>query len=215
MGGTSGWGALHPPKQDEKVFADTWQGRAFALTLESVRISGRNLDAARHAMERLDREAYLNDGYYGRWLNAAELMLVESGILASGAIEARARKLRGERVEEPPIPAPNKPDYAPTAAGSLRTVETSPGFAVGDRVRTRSTPSPGHTRLPRYARGHTGTVEVVQPAAVLPDTHAHFEGENPQYVYSVRFDSRELWGHEAEPFTLTIELFESYLLRAD
>jgi hypothetical protein len=46
---------------------------------------------------------------------------------------------------------------------------------------------------------------------VLPDTHAHFQGENPQHVYSVRFDSRELWGADAEPFKLTIEMFDSYL----
>ena len=69
----------------------------------------------------------------------------------------------------------------------------------------------GHTRLPRYVRGHTGVVEFVQPPSVLPDTNAHFQGENPQYVYTVRFDSHELWGADAEPFALTIEMFESYL----
>jgi nitrile hydratase len=52
---------------------------------------------------------------------------------------------------------------------------------------------------------------LVQPSAVLPDTHAHFLGENPQYIYSVRFDSQELWGPGAASFALTIELFESYL----
>jgi len=30
-------------------------------------------------------------------------------------------------------------------------------------------------------------------------------------VYTVRFDSHELWGADAEPFALTIEMFESYL----
>ncbi|MEV6862732.1 SH3-like domain-containing protein [Streptosporangium subroseum] len=61
------------------------------------------------------------------------------------------------------------------------------------------------------SRGDGGVVALIQPAAVLPDTNAHFLGENPQYVYSVRFDSRELWGADAEPFALTVELFESYL----
>jgi nitrile hydratase len=60
-------------------------------------------------------------------------------------------------------------------------------------------------------RGHRGVVDIIEPAAVLPDTHAHFLGENPQYVYTVRFDSRELWGADTEPFTLTAELYESYL----
>ena len=216
MGGTDGWGPVHPPSPDEPVFAETWEGRAFALALLSMgRVSGRNLDAFRHALERLDRTAYLSDGYFGRWLNAAELMLVESAILAPGAVDARARGLRGEQVEEPPVPEPNKPDYAATGPGSLRTVDQVPAFAVGDTVRARDISPAGHTRLPGYVRGHTGVVEIIQPAALLPDTHAHFLGENPQHVYSVRFESRELWGTgpdtDAEPFALTIELFESYL----
>lgn len=213
MGGTPGWGPMHPPRRDEPVFAEPWQGRAFALTLLSSRIAcgGVNADAFRHALERLDRAAYLDDGYYGRWLNAAELMLTERSILAPGAIEARARNLRGEHAAEPPIPEPARPDYAPTAKGSLRIVDTAPAFAVGERVRARDISPPGHTRLPGYIRGHIGVVELIQPAAVLPDTNADFLGENPQHVYSVRFDSRELWGPGAEPFAVTAELYESYL----
>ena len=213
MGGTEGWGPTHPPRVDEPAFPEPWQGRAFALALLSTRLAGWNLDAFRHALERLDRTAYLADGYFGRWLNAAELMLTESAVLAPRAIQTRARNLRGERVEEPPVPEPAKPDYAPTAEGSLRTVDAAPAFAVGGRVRAENTSAAGHTRLPRYVRGHTGVVTLIQPASVLPDTNAHFQGENPQYVYTVRFDSRELWGADVEPFALTIEMFESYLER--
>jgi nitrile hydratase subunit beta len=54
-------------------------------------------------------------------------------------------------------------------------------------------------------------IDQVQPAAVLPDTNALFLGEKSQHVYTVRFDSRELWGADAEPFTLTDELYDSYL----
>jgi nitrile hydratase subunit beta len=213
MGGTPGWGPTHPPRRDEPVFEEPWQGRAFALTLLATRVAygTMNADAFRHSLERLDRAAYLDDGYYGRWLNGAELMLTDSAILAPGAIDARARNLRGEHVEEPPIPEPARPDYAPTAEGSLRTVDVAPVFAVGERVRAKDMSVPGHTRLPGYVRGHIGLVESVQPASVLPDTNAHFQGENPQHVYSVRFDSHELWGADAEPFALTAELFESYL----
>lgn len=212
LGGQEGWGAAAPPPADEPVFAEPWEGRAFALTAFTMgRISGRNLDAFRHSLDRLGPAAYFDDGYYGRWLNAAELMLTESGILAEGAVNARARRLRGEEAEEPPAPEPCKPDYAPTAAGSLREVADAPRFDVGDRVRAVSATGSEFTRLPDYTRGRTGTVEMVQPAHLLPDTHALFRGENPQHVYSVRFDSRELWGPEAEPFQLTIEMYDSYL----
>ena len=70
---------------------------------------------------------------------------------------------------------------------------------------------PGHTRLPRYVRRRTGTVTALQPGQVFPDTAAHFVGENPQHCYTVDFDSRELWGPGAEPFRLSIDLFEPYL----
>jgi nitrile hydratase len=213
MGGTRGWGPVRPPRRGEPVFEAPWQGKAFALAILSSRVAcgGINTDAFRHALERLDRTAYLDDGYYGRWLNAGELMLTDSSVLAPGAIDARARNLRGEPVEEPPVPEPARPDYTPTAEGSLRTVAAPPAFDVGERVRAKDMSPPGHTRLPGYLRGRTGVVELVQPAAVLPDTNAHFLGENPQYVYSVRFDSHELWGADAEGFTLTAELYESYL----
>ena len=93
----------------------------------------------------------------------------------------------------------------------MRTVNAAPAFAIGERVRAKDMSRAGHSRLPRYVRGHSGVVGFVQPPSVLPDTNAHFQGENPQYVYTVRFDSHELWGADAEPFALTIEMFESYL----
>ena len=52
---------------------------------------------------------------------------------------------------------------------------------------------PRGIRLPGYVQGHTGIVERIQPAAVFPDTNALLQGEDPQYVYAVRLDSRELW----------------------
>jgi nitrile hydratase len=48
---------------------------------------------------------------------------------------------------------------------------------------------------------------------VFPDSHAHGRGEQPQPLYSVRFDARELWGESAEPNqSVHIDLWESYLL---
>jgi nitrile hydratase len=215
MGGTDGWGPVKPPSPDEPVFAEPWQGRTFAMALLTMgRISGQNLDAFRHALERLEPDDYLKDGYYGRWLHASEQMLVDSGILAPDAVDARVRNLSGEQVEEPPAPEPNKPDYAPTGPGSLRAVEEAPAFAVGESVRAKDMSPAGHTRLPAYVRGHAGRIESIQPGHLLPDTHAHFQGENPQHVYTVSFDSRELWGDDAESFRLTIELFETYLEKA-
>jgi nitrile hydratase subunit beta len=70
------------------------------------------------------------------------------------------------------------------------------------------------TRLPSYARGKEGTVRALRPAHVFPDTAAHFLAENPQHVYDVAFTSDELWASDAEPATVTLDLYESYLEKA-
>jgi nitrile hydratase subunit beta len=215
MGGTDGWGRVNPPRPDEPVFEEPWQARAFGLALLSNRLAAGNLDSFRHALERLDPTAYLSDGYSGRWLNGAELVLTEAGVLAAGAVDARARNLRGERLDEPPQPVPVAPRGTPTSDGALRRVGTDPVFHTGQRVRSKNSSPTGHTRLARYVRGHVGTVVLIHPAFVFPDTNAEFRGENPQYVYTVRFDSRELWGAHAESFAVTVDLFESYLQEAE
>ena len=80
-----------------------------------------------------------------------------------------------------------------------RPIDQPARFAVGDRVRTRNMHPRGHTRLPRYARGKTGVVERVHGAHVFPDTNAHGQGEKPQWLYTIRFRGRELWGEQADP----------------
>ncbi len=211
MGGMQGWGKV-PYDPAEPAFKEAWEGRAFAMCLLSMnRLTGRNLDAMRHALEVLPPLQYLQNGYYGRWLLMSEVLLTDSGVIAEGAVEARARKLRGEDVTEPPDPELSKPDYTPTGPGSLRQIEEEPRFKVGQQVRAKDMHPSGHTRLPRYVRGRVGTVERLQPAAVLPDTNAHFVAENAQHCYQVSFSSTDLWGSDAEPFALHIDLFESYL----
>ena len=210
MGGMQGWGSV-TIDPDEPVFREHWHGRAFAMGAMSMGLSGTNLDAFRHGLERLHPYDYLADGYYGRWLACAETLLVDSGVIPPGAVEARARNLSGESVTEPADVEENKPVYERGGAGSLREIEAPPAFSVGDEVRAKDLRTGGHTRLPGYIRGRTGTVHALRPSALLPDTNAHFEGENPQHVYTVEFDSTELWGSGAEAAKLRIDLFESYL----
>lgn len=210
MGGEYGWGtvAIEP---NEPVFASDWESKAFAFGAMSAGLSGTNLDAMRHALERLHPLDYLSDGYYGRWLACAELLLVDSGVLSAGAVEARARNLMGETTSEPADAELCKPQYARGGAGSLRTIEAPRAFAVGDQVQARDLHRSGHHRMPAYVRGRFGVVSALRPSAVLPDATAHFTGEDPQHVYTVTFTSTELWGPGAEASTLNIDLFESYM----
>jgi nitrile hydratase subunit beta len=214
MGGrTRFFGPLPPIDPDEPVFHAEWEAKTFALALLANRVSGANLHAFRHAIERVPEEEYLS-GYYQRWLASAEILLLDSGILAPGAVEARARRLAGADDDEPPAPEPHKPAMPSGGPGNLRTVDAPPAFAVGDTVTARTEEPAPHTRLPAYVRGRTGTVVALRPGQVFPDTAAQFTGENPQQVYEVRFDARELWGADAEPGSVTVDLFESYLENA-
>jgi nitrile hydratase subunit beta len=215
MGGEARhFGPLPTLDPEEPVFHEPWEAKAFALALLANRVSGANLHAFRHAIERVPEEDYLS-GYYERWLASAEILLLDSGVLAPGAVAARAARLRGDQVEEPPPPQLHKPDMPSGGGGNLRAVEGSPAFAVGDTVTTRSEMRAPHTRLPAYARGKTGTVIALRPAQVFPDTAAHFIGEQPQHVYTVAFSSQELWGDDAESAIVTLDCFESYLKKAE
>ena len=85
-------------------------------------------------------------------------------------------------------------------------------FAAGEAVRARNEHKTTHTRLPRYARGHLGTVVEAHGVFVLPDSNAHGDGENPEWLYTVRFAGIELWGRDADPsLTVMLDLWESYL----
>jgi len=211
MGGRARFfGPLPPIDPDEPVFHEAWEGKAFALAPLASSAAGGNVHAFRHAVERVPEKDYLSS-YYRRWLAAAEILLLDGGILAPGAVEARAHRLSGIDVAEPRAPRPHKPTMASGGPGNLRTVNAPAAFAVGDTVITRADEPAPHTRLPSYARGKRGTVVALRPAQVFPDTAAAFNGENPQHVYAVRFDSRELWGADTEPGSVTIDLYEGYL----
>ena len=54
-------------------------------------------------------------------------------------------------------------------------------------------------------------MHVVHEAFVFPDTNLRHEGENPQYVYAVRFRARDLWPDGDEDATVLVDLWESYL----
>lgn len=103
------------------------------------------------------------------------------------------------------------------AAGApyTRPTDRPNRFAVGERVRMRNIHPKGHTRLPRYVRGHVGEIVAYRGSFVFPDTEAHHEGENPQHMYAVKFDARELWGEDApDKQTLCLEIFEDYMDKA-
>jgi len=95
---------------------------------------------------------------------------------------------------------------------SEREAPRPAGFRVGDSVRAKNMHPVTHTRLPRYVRGHIGTVALLHGCHAFPDTRALGLGDEPQWLYTVRFDARELWGSDADPtLSVSVDAFEPYL----
>ncbi len=96
LGGMHGFGPIER-EADEPVFHAPWEGRVFALDLvvEGF-VEGVNIDAFRHAVERLDPVTYLTASYYEKWLAAIETLLAEGGVLSRAEIDARVRTLAGD-----------------------------------------------------------------------------------------------------------------------
>src|SRR4030088_3725010 len=96
-----------------------------------------------------------------------------------------------------------------------RTAPAPAKFKAGDRVRAKNINPVTHTRLPRYVRGHVGTIERVIGCHVFPDSNASGAGENPQWLYTVTFDGRELWGNDSDPtLKVSVDAWEPYLEQA-
>ncbi len=205
MGGMHGFGSIEV-EGNEPAFHAHWNARIFGIHAVARAQGMIGRDESRHAVERLDPADYLSLGYYGRWLRAFETLLIEDGWIRPGEVDAR---LAGDPFG--PVPVPDLP--GPVREGGRRNREIEPRFATGQRVLTRNHQPPGHTRLPAYARARRGEVAIVHPSVwVLPDSHAHRQGEAPEPVYSVRFAAYELWGESAEHGTFVyVDLFESYL----
>jgi len=138
-------------------------------------------------------------------------LLVRTGLVSAAEIESGV-PAPGSARATPPLTADMIPDTLANRLHANRDVQVSPRFKVGEQVRARNINPVGHTRLPRYARGKLGTINRDHGVYVFPDTNAHFLGENPQHVYSVRFAARELWGIQAaEKDCVYADLWDDYL----
>jgi nitrile hydratase beta subunit len=210
LGGVHGFGAVEP-EPNEPVFHTEWEKRAFALTLAMATPAGWNIDMARFARENRQPAEYLAMSYYQLWFAGLETLLKERALVSDDEIAA------GHSLHPPkPVTRILSPgDVAQVlyrGGPTERETNTRARFKVGDTVRAKNINPLTHTRLPRYVRGHQGTIERVIGCHVFPDSNATGAGENPQWLYTVRFDGRELWGADGDPsVTVSVDAWQPYL----
>ena len=210
MGGMDGFGKVEP-EPNEPVFHAPWEGRVMAMNRAMGAVGVWNIDIGRFSREMLPAHVDLASSYYRKWFLGLEQMLLERGLVDADEIAAghalRAGKLlkRG-RFDVAAV------DRVMTRGSFSRPAQASARFKPGDRVRAKNIHPVGHTRLPRYVRGHVGVVERLHGSHVFPDAVVAGLGESPQWLYTVCFDSRELWGDDADPTVkVSIDAFEPYL----
>lgn len=217
MGGSQGHGPVCP-QPDEPLFHARWERQAMALTVAMGASGQWNIDQMRSARESLPPAQYLGLSYYQIWIQALCDMLLARGLVT-------VNELRTGQLRNAPRPglralARSAVDAALRRGTPVDREPTSPAlFTVGQSVRARQMHPSGHTRLPRYVRGHLGTVQAVQGFHVWPDASAQNRHHPPahsqeaaQWLYSVRFDGTELWGPQADAkLCVCIDSWESYL----
>ncbi|MEM6665563.1 MAG: nitrile hydratase subunit beta [Pseudomonadota bacterium] len=211
LGGRHGFGAVVPDPDDVLFHAD-WERRAFSLTLAAGATGTWTLDESRHARESLPPPVYLSSSYYEIWLMALERLLETHGLVSADERKTGApgsapitvkRVLRADAVTG-----------VLASGGPVERAHTAPPeFEVGARVRTTRANPTTHTRLPAYARATTGTVVRVHGCHVFPDSNARGAGENPTWLYCVRFEAADLWGPDTTASAVHLDLWEPYLER--
>jgi nitrile hydratase beta subunit len=211
MGGMHGFGPVEA-EANEPVFHAKWEGRVLAMQRAMGYTRLWTIDGGRASLENLPPLTYLAASYYKRWFLGLERRVVAHGLVGEDEIAA-GRSLRpgirlNRKLTVEDAKAPLWGHFERPAPGQAR-------FKEGERVRTANIHPTTHTRLPRYARGKTGTVEALRGCHVFPDSAAIGAGDNPQFLYTVVFSARELWGDEADPgVSVSIEAFEPYLTAA-
>jgi nitrile hydratase subunit beta len=208
MGGMDGFGKVEP-EPNEPAFHAPWEGRVLAMQRSMGYAGAWHIDMARFAQEQLPPQVYLTASYYQRWALGLEKNLVDRGFADADEIAAGHALRPGK-----PIARKLTPDAVTglTRGSYYRQAQGPARFKPGDKVRTKNLHPATHTRLPRYARGRVGVVELVHGCHAFPDAVAIDHGDDPQWLYTVVFDGRELWGADTDPsLTVSIDAFEPYL----
>lgn len=210
MGGMDGFGKVEV-EQNEPPFHEPWEGRVMAMNRAMGAAGACNIDMGRYARERIPPAIYLAASYYQKWYIGLRNLLIERGYIGTDEIEAGhalrpGKPLKNGRFELKDVPRVlNRGKFG-------RPTNTQPKFKIGDTVRCKNMHPVTHTRLPRYVRGHVGVIERIHGTHVFPDTASIDGTENPQWLYTVVFQSRELWGEDADPTVkVSIDAFEPYL----
>ncbi len=210
LGGMHGFGPVIE-EENEPHFHSDWESRAMGVVIALGACGQWNIDQSRYSRESLPPADYMRFPYYKIWTLAVSKLLLSRGMvseeeLQSGKMTSPAITVKGR------LGAAQVWDGIHSLSGRAdREVTSQPAFAVGDAIRTVNKHPTGHTRLPGYARAKDGIITKVLGFHVYPDSSGNDLGDDPQWLYQVRFSARELWGEDKNPHdSVTLDLWEPH-----
>ena len=209
MGGMDGFGKVEV-EPNEPPFHEKWEGRVLAMQRSLGYAGAWHIDHGRFAQEALPPRTYLAASYYWRWALGMQKNLIERGFVGQdeidaghalaarqgAAAQAHGRCRAGQHDAQLLLPPATGP--APLQAGRPRAHAEHPPAGPHPTAALRARQA-GHgradPRLPRLSR------------LVAAD-----RGDDPQWLYTVVFDAKEIWGADADPtLKISIDAFEPYL----
>jgi len=211
MGGMQGFGTVeHEPEDKEPVFYTEWEARMRGISASLVGPPDTTLDWGRHVIECIPPGDYLSIEYYNKWYLEAAADYVNSGLATINELVTGKAESIPQGMDEPMLPEVVRAEFGRRERTSMPALHPE-AFQIGAAVHTRQMTPPGHTRLPRYARGHTGRIHAFYGWHILPDANAHGE-KRGEPLYSVAFRASELWPEDGgQNDHVYIDMWESYL----
>lgn len=213
LGGMQGLGPIGPePEASEPVFHADWEKTVFWLTLSCGSLGQWSIDASRHARERQHPASYILNTYYENWLEGLQTLLLENEILSADEVADGTAKMEApETLRDRNLTVDRVASTLRKGGPSIMPEDGPPKFSPGDQVQVTNNHPTGHTRVPGYLRGRTGTVETYCGWHVFPDKSAIGKRAG-QPLYRVVFSAQSVWGSAAKAGdSICADLWESYL----
>jgi nitrile hydratase subunit beta len=221
VGGMVGLGPITiGPDTDEPV-GRRWEGRALGTTIVAVVTGMLTAPTHRAVLEALHSVAYLSMNSYELWLYALEQSAVAAGVVTPQEIESRVARSLANPNE--PMPHDCRPEILDGVRGLIGNgiplgpvrLQRPPRFSAGDIVSTRriqlEAPGRPHTRIPGYAQGRCGVIEMIHRPMLLEDVVSSGQRQF-EYVYAVRIRIDDVWPAAAvRDDAIVVDLWESYL----
>jgi nitrile hydratase subunit beta len=214
LGGMDGF-ALRARDQGFPLHEE-WERLVWGMLLATSGIPGLPPGPSRSYIESIPPERYLTMPYYARFLEVRERRFLEGGLVTREELDN----------PEGPVAMPSFPGFVPPSpeqivrffrqeqSGQLN-VDAPAAFAVGDEVVVKNDHPRGHTRVPRYVRGHRGAILRDHGVHAFEDEVAPGTDVGPQHLYTVSFTGSELWGSRGHARDrMHVELWEIHLARA-